>query len=38
MTRIGQPEDIGEMALHLVSDKASPVTAATVIVEGGTND
>jgi NAD(P)-dependent dehydrogenase (short-subunit alcohol dehydrogenase family) len=33
--RIGQPEDIGGMALYLASDEASFVTGQVMIVDGG---
>jgi 3-oxoacyl-[acyl-carrier protein] reductase len=35
--RMGQPEDIGEAALFLVSDAASYITGATLRVSGGTD-
>jgi NAD(P)-dependent dehydrogenase (short-subunit alcohol dehydrogenase family) len=36
--RIGEPEDIGRMAVVLASDIASYVTATTVFVDGGMTD
>jgi NAD(P)-dependent dehydrogenase (short-subunit alcohol dehydrogenase family) len=38
LKRIGQPEDIASVAVFLVSDKASYVTATTVFVDGGMTD
>jgi NAD(P)-dependent dehydrogenase (short-subunit alcohol dehydrogenase family) len=38
LKRIGQPEDIASVALFLVSDQASYVTATTVFVDGGMTD
>ena len=35
LTRIGRPEDIAEMALYLVSDKAEYITGAVIPVDGG---
>ncbi len=35
--RMGQPEDIGETAVFLVSDAASYITGATLPVSGGTD-
>lgn len=35
LTRIGQPEDIAEMALYLVSDRAAFITGAIFNVDGG---
>jgi 3-oxoacyl-[acyl-carrier protein] reductase len=35
--RMGQPEDIGETAVFLVSDAASYITGATLRVAGGTD-
>jgi 7-alpha-hydroxysteroid dehydrogenase len=34
--RIGQPEDIAGACLFLCSDKASWITAQTLLIEGGT--
>ena len=38
MGRIGQPEDIANMAVVLASDIASYMTATTVFVDGGMTD
>jgi 3-oxoacyl-[acyl-carrier protein] reductase len=35
--RMGQPEDIGETVVFLVSDAASFITGATLPVSGGTD-
>jgi NAD(P)-dependent dehydrogenase (short-subunit alcohol dehydrogenase family) len=35
MHRIGQPEEIGGMALYLASDEASFVTGQVMVVDGG---
>ncbi len=35
LTRIGQPEDIAEMALFLASDRAAFITGALIPVDGG---
>jgi NAD(P)-dependent dehydrogenase (short-subunit alcohol dehydrogenase family) len=35
LRRIGQPEDVGEAALFLASDKASYITNAVLAVDGG---
>lgn len=35
LTRIGQPEDIANMALYLASDKAEYITGAAFTVDGG---
>jgi NAD(P)-dependent dehydrogenase (short-subunit alcohol dehydrogenase family) len=35
LTRVGQPEDIAQMALYLASDKAAFITGANMIVDGG---
>jgi NAD(P)-dependent dehydrogenase (short-subunit alcohol dehydrogenase family) len=35
LQRIGQPEDIAQAALYLASDRASFVTGATLVVDGG---
>jgi NAD(P)-dependent dehydrogenase (short-subunit alcohol dehydrogenase family) len=35
MGRLGQPEDIAEGALYLVSDEASWVTGHTLVIDGG---
>jgi NAD(P)-dependent dehydrogenase (short-subunit alcohol dehydrogenase family) len=33
--RVGQPEDIAQMALHLASDKSGFITGANIVVDGG---
>jgi NAD(P)-dependent dehydrogenase (short-subunit alcohol dehydrogenase family) len=35
LTRLGRPEDIAEMALFLVSDKAAFMTGSNVVIDGG---
>ncbi len=35
MKRIGQPADIANMALFLVSDAASWLTGQTIVIDGG---
>jgi NAD(P)-dependent dehydrogenase (short-subunit alcohol dehydrogenase family) len=38
LNRIGEPEDVAQMALVLASDVASYVTATTVFIDGGMTD
>ncbi len=33
--RLGRPEDVANLALHLASDEASFVTGATMVIDGG---
>ncbi|MFW6120163.1 MAG: SDR family oxidoreductase, partial [Petrotogales bacterium] len=33
--RVGRPEDISEMCLYLASDKASFITGANIVIDGG---
>jgi glucose 1-dehydrogenase len=33
--RIGQPEDIGKVAVWLASDESDYITGATIFVDGG---
>ena len=35
LTRLGQPEDIAELALFLASDKAAFMTGSNVVIDGG---
>lgn len=35
LTRLGQPEDIAELALFLASDKAEFMTGSNVVIDGG---
>ncbi len=35
LTRLGRPEDIAEMALFLVSDKAEFMTGSNIVIDGG---
>jgi glucose 1-dehydrogenase len=35
LSRMGQPEEVGELALYLASDAASYVTGATYFIDGG---
>lgn len=38
MGRVGQPEDVANMAVVLASDVASYTTATTVTIDGGMTD
>ena len=35
LTRLGRPEDIAEMALFMVSDKAAFMTGSNIVIDGG---
>jgi len=35
LTRLGQPEDIAELALFLASDKAAFITGSNIVIDGG---
>lgn len=35
LSRLGQPEEIGRVARFLLSDEASYITAAEIVVDGG---
>jgi NAD(P)-dependent dehydrogenase (short-subunit alcohol dehydrogenase family) len=35
LRRLGEPQDIAEAALFLVSDRASWITGQTLVVDGG---
>ena len=38
LRRLGEPEDIAQMALVLVSDASSWVTGQTIVIDGGTTN
>ncbi len=38
MRRLGEPDDIAEMALMLVSDSSSWITGQTIVIDGGTTN
>lgn len=35
MNRAGRPEEVGDLAVFLASDKASYITGARIVIDGG---
>lgn len=35
MDRAGRPEEVGDLAVFLASDKASYITGARIVIDGG---